>query len=63
MFLMRDKSILVNELAPRPHNSGHWTMDYCETSQFKNLINLIFFGSPKNPNPIGSCKMVNVIGE
>ena len=62
MFLMRDKSILVNELAPRPHNSGHWTMDYCETSQFKNLINLIFFGSPKNPNPIGSCKMVNVIG-
>ena len=37
-------------------------MDYCETSQFKNLINLIFFGSPKNPNPIGTCKMVNVIG-
>ena len=57
MFLMRDKSILVNELAPRPHNSGHWTMDYCETSQFKKLINIIFFGSPKNPNPIGSCKM------
>ena len=30
MFLMKDRSIIVNELAPRPHNSGHWTLDYCE---------------------------------
>ena len=63
MFLMKDKSILINELAPRPHNSGHWSIDYCEISQFHNLLNTIFFESPKSPNPISSCKMVNVIGD
>ena len=63
MFLMKDKSILINELAPRPHNSGHWSIDYCEISQFHNLLNTIFFESPKRPNPISSCKMVNVIGD
>ncbi|MBD22603.1 MAG: 5-(carboxyamino)imidazole ribonucleotide synthase [Alphaproteobacteria bacterium] len=62
MFVMKDKSVLINELAPRPHNSGHWTMDYCEISQFHNLINTIFFELPKSPKPISSCKMVNVIG-
>lgn len=63
MFLMKDKSILINELAPRPHNSGHWSIDYCEISQFHNLLNTIFFESPKSPNPISPCKMVNVIGD
>ena len=63
MFLMRDESIIINELAPRPHNSGHWSIDYCEVSQFHNLLHTIFFESPKNPNPISSCKMVNVIGD
>ena len=42
MFLMKNETILINELAPRPHNSGHWTMDYCKISQFHNLINTIF---------------------
>ena len=63
MFLMKDKSIIVNELAPRPHNSGHWTLDYCEVSQFQNLINTIFLNSPKCPSPRASCKMINVIGD
>lgn len=34
MFVLHDQLILVNELAPRPHNSGHWTMDGCNYSQF-----------------------------
>ena len=34
MFLMADGSLLGNEIAPRPHNSGHWTMDACSVSQF-----------------------------
>ena len=63
MFLMKDQSIIVNELAPRPHNSGHWTLDYCEVSQFQNLINTIFLNSPKYPSPHASCKMINVIGD
>ncbi len=34
MFVTRDSRLLVNEIAPRPHNSGHWTMDACVCSQF-----------------------------
>jgi 5-(carboxyamino)imidazole ribonucleotide synthase len=33
--------LLVNELAPRPHNSGHWTLDACHTSQFEQLVRAI----------------------
>jgi len=33
-FLLADGSLLGNEIAPRPHNSGHWTMDACQASQF-----------------------------
>ena len=47
MFLMRDESIIINELAPRPHNSGHWSIDYCEISQFHNLLNTIFLNRLK----------------
>ncbi len=38
MFLLADGSVLVNELAPRPHNSGHYTIEACETSQFENHL-------------------------
>ena len=41
MFHTADGRLLVNELAPRPHNSGHWTMDACATSQFEQLIRAI----------------------
>ena len=37
-FLTRDGELLVNELAPRPHNSGHWTIDACYSSQFEQTI-------------------------
>ncbi len=38
MFLTADGEVLVNELAPRPHNSGHYTIEACETSQFENHL-------------------------
>ena len=41
MFVGRDGRVLVNELAPRPHNSGHWTMDACATSQFEQLVRAV----------------------
>lgn len=41
MFVTRAGEILVNELAPRPHNSGHWTIDACVTSQFEQLVRAI----------------------
>jgi 5-(carboxyamino)imidazole ribonucleotide synthase len=41
MFVTRDGRLLVNELAPRPHNSGHWTIDACATSQFEQLVRAV----------------------
>ncbi len=41
MFIDRDGGILVNELAPRPHNSGHWTLDACAVSQFEMHIRAV----------------------
>jgi 5-(carboxyamino)imidazole ribonucleotide synthase len=41
MFVDRDGSVLVNEIAPRPHNSGHWTIDACPASQFELHIRAI----------------------
>ncbi len=38
MFLVAGGGVLVNELAPRPHNSGHYTIEACETSQFENHL-------------------------
>ena len=41
MFVTHDGQVLVNELAPRPHNSGHWTIDACPTSQFEQLVRAV----------------------
>jgi 5-(carboxyamino)imidazole ribonucleotide synthase len=41
MFVDRDGKVLVNEIAPRPHNSGHWTIDACPASQFELHIRAI----------------------
>ncbi|OEC76920.1 MULTISPECIES: 5-(carboxyamino)imidazole ribonucleotide synthase [Bacillus] len=41
MFLTEGDELLVNELAPRPHNSGHYTLDLCETSQFEQHIRAV----------------------
>ena len=41
MFVTKAGALLVNELAPRPHNSGHWTIDACMTSQFEQLVRAI----------------------
>lgn len=41
MFLSRDGRVMVNELAPRPHNSGHYTLDACPTSQFEQVLRAV----------------------
>lgn len=62
MFLLKNNKVLINEIAPRPHNSGHWTMDGCNESQFDNLINILLRKKIKCPKIIKSCVMTNVIG-
>jgi 5-(carboxyamino)imidazole ribonucleotide synthase len=41
MFVTRDGRVLVNEIAPRVHNSGHWTLDACLVSQFENHVRAV----------------------
>jgi 5-(carboxyamino)imidazole ribonucleotide synthase len=62
MFVTRDGRVLVNELAPRPHNSGHWTIDACLTSQFEQLVRAIC-GLPLGSTERHSdAEMKNLIG-
>jgi 5-(carboxyamino)imidazole ribonucleotide synthase len=63
MFVLATGEILVNEVAPRPHNSGHFSMDGCVTSQFEQHIRAVCglpFGSTQLHEPI---VMHNIMGE
>jgi len=64
LFLTENGSILVNELAPRVHNSGHYTIEACHCSQFENHIRAILdlpLGSPDMIHP--AAVMVNILGQ
>jgi 5-(carboxyamino)imidazole ribonucleotide synthase len=55
--------VLANEMAPRPHNSGHWTIDACATSQFEQLVRAIC-GLPLGAVDVPAfARMENLIGE
>lgn len=63
MFLTQSDQILVNEIAPRPHNSGHYTIEACVTSQFEQLVRILSglpLGSPRLLSP---AVMLNLLGE
>ena len=63
LFLLADGSLLVNELAPRPHNSGHYTLDACDCSQFEQHLRAVC-GLPLCSTEINTpTVMVNVLGE
>ncbi|AAC06567.1 5-(carboxyamino)imidazole ribonucleotide synthase [Aquifex aeolicus] len=62
-FLLKDGRVLINEFAPRVHNTGHWTLDGAYTSQFENLLRAITempLGSTELKLPSG---MVNILGK
>ncbi|SFX67459.1 5-(carboxyamino)imidazole ribonucleotide synthase [Thermoactinomyces sp. DSM 45891] len=63
MFVLADGTILVNELAPRPHNSGHITMDIMTTCQFEQFIRAVTGLSLRKPARKNSGIMVNLLGE
>ena len=63
MFVTREGSLLVNELAPRPHNSGHWTIDACVTSQFEQVVRAICGLPLGNPRRHSDAVMDNLIGD
>lgn len=62
-FLTRDGRLLINELAPRPHNSGHWTFDASVTSQFEQQLRAVCglpLGSTEQTRPAA---MANLLGD
>lgn len=63
MFLTEDGVLYVNELAPRPHNSGHYTMDACRTSQFEQHIRAICDLPLGDTSLLTPVVMVNLLGE
>ena len=63
MFVTQENDILVNELAPRPHNSGHYTMDGCDTSQFEQLVRVLAGMPITLPRLHSPTVMVNLLGE
>lgn len=63
LFVTKEDRILVNELAPRPHNSGHYTIEGCYTSQFEQHIRAILGLPLGNPNLIRPTAMKNIIGD
>ena len=63
LFLTAEDKVLVNEIAPRTHNSGHFTLDACETSQFEQLLRAVC-GLPLGSTRLKSAGavMVNLLG-
>jgi 5-(carboxyamino)imidazole ribonucleotide synthase len=62
MFVLRDGGILVNEIAPRVHNSGHWTLDGASVSQFEQHIRAVAGWPLAKPIRYGRVEMTNLIG-
>ncbi|MFD2640100.1 5-(carboxyamino)imidazole ribonucleotide synthase [Piscibacillus salipiscarius] len=63
MFLTQEGEIYINEVAPRPHNSGHYTLDACRTSQFEQHIRAITGMSLAETTLNHPVVMMNVLGE
>ncbi|OME31307.1 5-(carboxyamino)imidazole ribonucleotide synthase [Paenibacillus odorifer] len=63
MFVTADGELFVNELAPRPHNSGHYTMDACVTSQFEQHVRAICNLPLGDTTLLTPVVMVNVLGQ
>jgi 5-(carboxyamino)imidazole ribonucleotide synthase len=63
LFVLKDGSLLVNEIAPRVHNSGHWTIEACAVSQFEQHIRAVAGWPLGNPARHADAVMENIIGE
>ncbi|WP_424034670.1 5-(carboxyamino)imidazole ribonucleotide synthase [Neisseria bacilliformis] len=64
MFVVGDAhELVVNEIAPRPHNSGHHTIDACAASQFQQQVRLMCGLPPADTKLFGACCMANILGD
>ncbi len=63
MFVTPAGGVLVNEIAPRPHNSGHWTIDTCLTSQFEQVVRAVCGLPLGSPERVADAEMKNLLGD
>jgi 5-(carboxyamino)imidazole ribonucleotide synthase len=62
-FVLEDGSLVVNEIAPRPHNSGHWSQDACEVSQFELQVRTLANLPLTPPRQHSPAIMLNLLGD
>ena len=62
-FISKEGDILANEIAPRPHNSGHFTLDACETSQFEQQVRMLCNLPSGNCELTSPVVMINLLGD
>lgn len=62
-FILQDGSLIVNEMAPRPHNSGHYTMDACVSSQFEQQVRVLAGMPLGSVDKRASAIMINILGD
>ena len=62
-FVLEDDSLVINEIAPRPHNSGHYTLDACPVSQFEQQVRAMCGLHPGDTNLLSPVVMVNILGD
>ena len=63
LFVVGDGRLLINEIAPRPHNSGHYTIDACVTSQFEQQVRIVADLPLGDTRAHGPAVMVNLLGD
>ncbi len=63
LFLLADGAVVINEVAPRPHNSGHYTLDACNLSQFEQQVRAVCGLPPEQVRLLSPAAMVNLIGK
>lgn len=61
-FILEDQTLIVNEMAPRPHNSGHYTLTACLADQFQQQVRTMCGLNPAKPDLLSPCVMVNLLG-
>lgn len=63
LFVTKNGELLANEIAPRTHNSGHWSIDACAHSQFENHVRAVIGLPVAGPDRHSDCEMLNLLGE
>lgn len=63
LFVLDCNELVVNEIAPRPHNSGHYTLEATTASQFQQQVRVMCGLTPAQTNLLSPCAMVNILGD